>query len=33
MKFDVRVGVEEEITEIVFGDVDPTYCLGTVIKR
>ena len=33
MKFDVRFGVDEEITEIVFGDIDPTFYLGTVIKR
>ena len=33
MKFDVRIGVDEEITEIVFGDIDPTFYLGTAIKR
>lgn len=33
MKFDVRIPVNEEITEIVFGGIDPTSYLGTVIKR
>lgn len=33
MKFDVRTPVNEEITEIVFGGIDPTSYLGTVIKR
>lgn len=34
MKFDVRIDVDEEITEIVFGDIVPTLYLylGTVIK-
>lgn len=33
MKFDVHTPVNEEITEIVFGGIDPTSYLGTVIKR
>ena len=33
MKFDVRIDVDKEITEIVFGDIDPTFYLGTGVKR
>lgn len=33
MKFDVRVGSDEEITEIVIDGIYPTFYLGTVIKR
>lgn len=33
MKFDVRIDVDDEITEIVFGDIDPAFYVNTVIKR